>query len=566
MSSAAVVANNPSTIITSSEEEENVVIININSTHHCDELECKECSTSSTSSDSAITSEDDSEEPKPAKTCSYQSITTHQDHHQFLQQFTALLLEEAIYNGTSRSQPVLNFMQPESLLATLTDLKPQTLPATHDDLLQMARDTIKYSVKTGHPYFVNQLFSGVDPYGLAGQWLTDALNPSVYTYEVAPVFTLMEEVVLKEMRSILGWRDGLGDGIFCPGGSLANGYAISCARHHFNEHIKTSGLAAHQTQLTLFTSEDAHYSITKLASFMGLGSSNVIKVKTDSRGKMDTAHLRVRIDEVRAGGGAPFMISATAGTTVLGAFDPLHELAAICKEEGMWLHVDAAWGGGVLLSEKHRGLVKGIEKADSVTWNPHKLLAAPQQCSTLLLPSRHSTVLSHAHATGAAYLFQPDKCYDAATYDTGDKHIQCGRRADVLKFWFMWKAKGTLGLRQHIETVFERSQQFTEAIRERDGFRLVLDNPECTNVCFWYIPERLRQLEGTIDTNEWEKQLHLVAPKMKQRMMQQGTMMVTYQAQGKWPNFFRIVFQSSALTEDDVKYLVEEFQRLGQDL
>lgn len=103
-------------------------------------------------------------------------------------------------------------------------------------ILQVAR----YSVNTGHPYFVNQLFSSVDPYGLVGQWLTDALNPSVYTYEVAPVFTLMEEEVLREMRKIVGWTDGEGDGIFCPGGSIANGYAISCARHYFYPDIKVN--------------------------------------------------------------------------------------------------------------------------------------------------------------------------------------------------------------------------------------------------------------------------------------------------------------------------------------
>lgn len=98
----------------------------------------------------------------------------------------------------------------------------------------------RYSVNTGHPYFVNQLFSSVDPYGLIGQWLTDALNPSVYTFEVAPVFTLMEEEVLREMRAIVGWPETEGDGIFCPGGSVANGYAISCARYYFYPEIKVS--------------------------------------------------------------------------------------------------------------------------------------------------------------------------------------------------------------------------------------------------------------------------------------------------------------------------------------
>lgn len=120
------------------------------------------------------------------------------------------------------------------------DFGVRSAPSTHDELLGVLKDVVNYSVKTGHPYFVNQLFSSLDPYGLVAQWATDALNPSVYTYEVSPVFVLMEEVVLKEMRAIVGFEGGKGDGIFCPGGSIANGYAISCARHKFMPDIKVS--------------------------------------------------------------------------------------------------------------------------------------------------------------------------------------------------------------------------------------------------------------------------------------------------------------------------------------
>lgn len=126
-------------------------------------------------------------------------------------------------------------------------------------------------MKTGHPRFLNQLYSSLDPYGLIGQWLTDALNPSVYTYEVSPVFTLMEEVILQEMRKIIGWKNGEGDGIFCPGGSMANGYAINIARHKYFPEIKRMGLADYP-RLVVFTSEDAHYSVKKLSAFLGIGT------------------------------------------------------------------------------------------------------------------------------------------------------------------------------------------------------------------------------------------------------------------------------------------------------
>lgn len=131
--------------------------------------------------------------------------------------------------ATSGEERVVEWVDPCDL-RSVVDLSLTAEGVNHEELLTLTRDIIKYSVKTGHPHFVNQLFSSLDPYGLLGQWLTDALNPSVYTYEVSPVFSLMEEDVLREMRAIIGWHSG--EGLFCPGGSMANGYAINLARHH----------------------------------------------------------------------------------------------------------------------------------------------------------------------------------------------------------------------------------------------------------------------------------------------------------------------------------------------
>ncbi|KAG5879056.1 hypothetical protein JTB14_019483 [Gonioctena quinquepunctata] len=493
------------------------------------------------------------------KIATFESFPTRRDHEEFIRRCVDILLRDAIFGGTDKKNKVLSYESPEEL-QRIFDFGLKTLPSTHDDLLELVKDTIQYSVKTGHPYFVNQLFSSLDPYGLVAQWLTDALNPSVYTYEVSPVFTLMEETVLEEMRRIVGYKDGSGDGIFCPGGSLANGYAIQCARHNFMPDIKTKGLHS-LPRLVLFTSEKSHYSIKKLSSFLGIGSDNVYAIKTDNRGKIEVPHLRQEIERALREGGVPFMVSATAGTTVMGAFDPIEDIADICDEYKLWLHVDAAWGGGALMSRKYKGLMKGIERADSVTWNPHKLLTAPQQCSTLLL--RHEGILAAANSTHAAYLFQKDKFYDTK-YDTGDKHIQCGRRADVLKFWFMWKAKGTSGFEKHVDKVFENAEYFLDNIKYRSDFELVVEKPEFTNICFWYIPPSLRNADKTHP--DYKEKLHKIAPKIKEKMMKEGSMMVTYQAENEYPNFFRIVFQNSGLEKSDMIHLINEFERLGSDL
>lgn len=171
------------------------------------------------------------------KIASFESLPKKADHEEFIKRCVEILIKEAVFQGTSRENKVSEWCSPEELMKKI-DFNLYNSASSHDELVGLLKDTIKYSVKTGHPYFVNQLFSSLDPYGLVGQWLTDALNPSIYTYEVSPVLILMEEIVLKEMRSIVGFKEGRGDGIFCPGGSMANGYAINCARFKLMPQIK----------------------------------------------------------------------------------------------------------------------------------------------------------------------------------------------------------------------------------------------------------------------------------------------------------------------------------------
>nr|XP_053652791.1 LOW QUALITY PROTEIN: cysteine sulfinic acid decarboxylase-like [Cherax quadricarinatus] len=156
---------------------------------------------------------------------------------------------------------------------------------------------------------------------------------------------------------------------------------------------------------------------------------------------------------------------------------------------------------------------------------------------------------------------QQDKFYDTS-YDVGDKHLQCGRRVDVLKFWTMWKAKGTTGLEKHVERVFEMSQLFADKIRFREGFKLLLE-PECTNVCFWYEPPSLRTKRAH---PEYNKLLNAVAPKIKERMVKTGSMMITYQPLRGQPNFFRLVLQNSQVNEHDINYFIAQIEHLGRDL
>ncbi|KAM9308276.1 glutamate decarboxylase 1-like [Gastrophryne carolinensis] len=481
--------------------------------------------------------------------------------HSFLLEVFNILFSY-IKRTFNRNCKVLDFHHPHQLLEGLEgfNLALSEQPEPLEQLLVDCRDTLKYGVKTAHPRYFNQLSSGLDIVGLAGEWLTATANTNMFTFEVAPVFTIMEDILIRKMHELVGWKDMEADGTFSPGGAIANLYSVLAARYKCFPVVKTKGMAA-LPRIVLFTSEHSHYSFEKASAALGIGTENVIVVRCDDRGKMIPSDLEKKIVHEKEKGNFPFYVSATSGTTVYGAFDPLSKIADICEKYGLWMHVDAAWGGGLLLSKKHRHKLDAIERANSVTWNPHKIMGIPLQCSAILL--REKGLLQACNQLCADYLFQPDKPYDVA-YDTGDKTIQCGRHVDVFKLWLMWKAKGTCGFELQINKCLENAEYLYNKVKMQKNFELVFaDEPEHTNVCFWYIPPSLQDLSRSID---WSAKLHKVAPKIKARMMEDGTLMVNYQPLKDRPNFFRVVFSNSATKKSDIDFLLDEIERLGKDL
>ncbi|KAK1172289.1 acidic amino acid decarboxylase GADL1-like isoform X1 [Acipenser oxyrinchus oxyrinchus] len=474
----------------------------------------------------------------------------------FVEEAFPIIMEEAIRKATDVNEKVCEWQPPEELKQCL-DLDLREGGEAPQQILKRCKDVIKYSVKTGHPRFFNQLYAGMDHYSLVARFITEAINPSVYTFEVSPTFVMIEEVILKKMIECVGWEGG--DGIFSPGGSVSNMYAVNLARYKHCPSIKDEGLSG-MPRLVMFTSEECHYSIGKAAAFLGIGTKNVYVVPADERGKMIPEELEKQVQRAVKEGAVPFIVCATAGTTVLGAFDPLEKIADICQKHGLWFHVDASWGGGALMSNKHRHLLNGIQRADSVAWNPHKMLMAGIQCCAFLVKDK-TGLFEKCHSSQASYLFQQDKFYDVS-YDTGDKSIQCSRRADAFKFWLMWKAVGTRGLEDRVNRALALARYLAEEIKKKEGFRLILE-PEYANVCFWYIPPSLRNLP---DGPEFWKKLHQVAPVIKERMMKKGSMMVGYQPHRDKVNFFRQIIISPQVSREDMDFVLQEIEALGKDL
>jgi len=447
------------------------------------------------------------------------------------------------------SSPVAATPPPEALLEAIGPV-PGDGRQPPKAVLDAAAKILQYSVRTGHPRFFNQLFGGVDSPGIVGEWLTALLNTSMYTYEVAPALTVMETVLVRRLNGLVGFAAG--EGVFTPGGSIANLIALLAARNRAVPGAKALGVVEAGRRV-VFMSTEAHYSTLRAASVAGLGTGAVVSVPVDEVGRMVPAELERSILQARLESLHPMMVVATSGTTVAGAFDPLLPIADIALRHGLWFHVDASYGGGVLFSPVHRHLVEGIHRADSVAWNPHKMMGLPLTCSVLLM--RERGVLEATNGMQADYLFH-NAC--STTPDLGDLSLQCGRRPDAIKLWLSWLAQGDGGYRHRVDRLFELSTAFRQMVLDRPGFELVRE-PEATNVCFRYLPASDRGLTGEAHRSR----LNEVTVETRRRLLESGSFMINY-APVDGIAAFRIVLSNPRTTNSDLDALLTAIERLAE--
>lgn len=371
-----------------------------------------------------------------------------------------------------RNEPVARFRTPEEMRESLDFSIPEKGHPPHD-VMDLLESVALATPRTASRRFFNQLFAGRDDIASAAEIVAVLLNSSMYTYKAAGPQVLIEKELGEHMGRKVGYPDA--EGIFTPGGSLSNFAGIMIARNEFNDRCQDDGHDG--SWMTLYSSELDHYSISKNMAMLGLGRRALRKVAADDRGRMRADALREAIRRDIDEGARPFCINATCGTTVLGAYDPIDELADVAEEFGIWLHVDGAFGGSTALSAKHRQHLKGSERSDSFTWDAHKMMGVPLSCSVILV--KQKGLLRKHFSESASYLFQSDE--DELNH--GVKSMQCGRRNDCLKLWAAWQRLGDAGYARKIDRLYELARYFAD--RVKDDPRCTLSKePESVNVCF----------------------------------------------------------------------------------
>jgi glutamate/tyrosine decarboxylase-like PLP-dependent enzyme len=392
--------------------------------------------------------------------------------------FAHLLKVIEQYRATQRSGQFLDYRSPAEL-SRILDLDRPGKPGDWQEIFHWIDKYLAYSVKTHHPAFVNRMWVGANLPSIVGEIITAITNTSACTFESAPVSTLLEKYMIRQMLDLVGFSNG--EGQMTTGSSNANMIAMMVARNLSNDSVKQAGLFG-QKKLFAFVGADAHYSMDKAANILGIGTDQLIKVPLNSLGIMEPEKLEAAIDMVRVNGGLPFFVSATAGTTVRGAYDPIEPLLELRDKYGFWLHVDGAWGGAAVLSPTLKEkFLNGLQEADSFTCDFHKMLGASLMCNILLINKRNHTLGTVLSAGDGSYLFRDELANEVE--DFGVVSLQCGRRVDSLKWFLDWKFFGREGLGKRVEKYLELSEYAENWVNQSSELEMVVPRTSF-NTCF----------------------------------------------------------------------------------
>ncbi|WP_028583598.1 pyridoxal phosphate-dependent decarboxylase family protein [Desulfogranum mediterraneum] len=432
--------------------------------------------------------------------------------------FHELLQRLEQYHRDLTEGSFVRYHEPEELKAILRLDRPEGR-GDWTELMAWVEQYLAYAVKTANPGYLNRMWAGANLPSIIGEMVTAVTNTSACTYETAPVSTLMEQYLLRELLELVGFSHGVGQ--MTTGSSNANMIVMMAARNNACAQSKTVGLFG-QARLVAFVNRDAHYSMDRAAAILGIGTEQLIKVATDDHGRMDPQALEQALLRVEQEGGVPFFVAATAGTTVRGAYDPLEPLLALRERFGFWLHVDGAWGGAAVLSDRLRTrFLPLLEQADSFTLDFHKMLGTALMCNVLLFNNRPDILRDICSAGDESYIFRQGA--DGEIRDLGTQSLQCGRRVDALKLFLDWKFYGLEGFGRRVEGYLELCRYAEQRILELEELEMVVPR-ESFNLCFRHLPppgvsaeeftialrNRMQQLErGLVGTGYVDGQLAL---------------------------------------------------------
>ena len=456
----------------------------------------------------------------------------------------------------SVTKPFSGIQAPELAQHIKTIDCDEPLPTLTDALAEVEQLYLNHAVYFHHPQYMAHLNCPVAYPAVIAEQILSAVNTSVDTWDQSGGATLIEQKLIDWTCEKIGF-EGNADGIFTSGGTQSNLMAMLVARDHaIDTHApytdaKQQGLPDIARKFRIFTSRISHFSIQKAAALLGLGYDAVVSVAVDGDFRMDMAALNEEINTAKAQGLIPIAVVATAGTTDFGSIDPIADIAAVCRAQDMWVHVDAAYGGGLLISQHDTATLNGMESADSVTVDYHKSFMQPVSCSGFFLKNRqHFRFVTH-HAD---YLNPLSDTSDGIP-NLVDKSLQTTRRFDALKLWMTLRTVGTKALGQGFDSVRALARQSYMVMHEDQDIE-TLHVPQLTALVFRFNPASYSLTSAQLDE---------VNNQIRSRLLQNGALMI---ARTKVNGGFYLKFTllNPATSIEDIKTALTHIKALGSEV
>ena len=462
-------------------------------------------------------------------------------------------LERYYRQSRARSRPVID---QRPLAGIVSDLDLAGLAErgglTGRSLARFIAAYLERTTRLHHPAYLAHEVAVPHPYGSLGSLVDGFTNNAMAIYEMGPAAAAIEYFLINWLLAKVGWPpspypgegeagaggEAPGGGVLTHGGSLANLTALIAARSRLAPQVWETG---NPPDLALLAPAGSHYSIARAAGILGLGHQAVYDLATDDRGVVLPDRLPAVWRRLAEDGRRAIALVANACSTALGLYDPLEEIAGFCAEHGLWFHVDGAHGAGALLSAGERGRLRGVERADSLVWDAHKLLRAPTVCAAVLV--RDARTLDRAFQQEASYLFHEK---EQPGYDFIHRTVECTKAGLGLRLFAVLAALGEGGLARYIDRQFRLTREAYGLLKELPDFELAAE-PESNILCF--------RLQG-------EDELQL---KVRARLLAEGCFYIsaTTHAGRRW---LRLVLMNPDTELADIRRLVERLRALSAEL
>ena len=379
----------------------------------------------------------------------------------------------------------------KTLAAIDTELSSEGRPL--DQLLDECRTIMDLSRHNGHPRFFGYVASPSTPIGTYADLIASALNANITCWRSGPAGTEVERMVVRWLGALINYdRDA--KGLLTSGGSMANMIALLIAqRRKSGANTSRHGLWNSGPPMTLYASEEVHMSIAKAADILGFGRDQVRVIACDARQRMRVDLLREKIEADLSEGLRPFCVVGSAGTTNTGVVDPLSEIAAVAAEFDLWFHADGAYGAPGILDERKKRLFAGLERADSVSLDPHKWLYVPVDAGCLLF--RDDAAAKATFSTDEADYIKTHGYVDEEAFAFWDYGVELSRRFRALKVWLTLQYYGSKRIAAAISEDIALAEHLGESVSNANDFEL-LAPVELSICCFRYVPrERLSEAD-----------------------------------------------------------------------